>query len=94
MNALDALLAGQPCFTLKDLAVNGRDLTALGLKGKAVGDALQMLLEAVMDGKTENDKDILLDYLNKELSDLPPALKTGSAAQSCFNIFVTYFIKI
>ena len=69
MNALDALLAGQPCFTLKDLAVNGRDLTALGLKGKAVGDALQMLLEAVMDGKTENDKDILLDYLNKELSD-------------------------
>ena len=65
MDALDALLAEQPCFTLKDLAVNGRDLTDLGLKGKAVGEALQILLEAVMDGKAANDKASLLDYLGK-----------------------------
>ena len=62
--ALDALLAEQPCFTLKDLAVNGRDLTAAGLKGKAVGDALQKLLEAVMDGKAPNEKEALLALLN------------------------------
>lgn len=61
--ALDALLAEQPCFTLKDLAVNGRDLTAAGLKGKAVGEALQFLLEAVMDGKVPNEKAALLAYL-------------------------------
>ena len=60
MAALDAVLADQPCFTLKDLAVSGRDLTALGLKGKAVGDALQQLLESVMDGKLPNTKDALL----------------------------------
>ena len=64
MSALDALLAEQPCFTLKDLAVNGRDLIAAGLKGKAVGEALQALLEAVMDGKVSNNKEALLDYLN------------------------------
>ena len=62
--ALDALLAEQPCFTLKDLAVNGRDLTAAGLKGRAVGDALQTLLEAVMDGKASNEKEKLLAYLH------------------------------
>ena len=61
--ALDALLAEKPCFTLKDLAVNGRDLTAAGLKGKAVGDALQTLLEAVMDGKVPNQREELLSYL-------------------------------
>ena len=63
MAALDALLAENPCFTLKDLAVNGRDLTARGLKGKAVGEALQSLLEAVMDGKVPNKKEDLLAYL-------------------------------
>ncbi|MCR5566362.1 MAG: CCA tRNA nucleotidyltransferase [Clostridiales bacterium] len=64
MAALDALLAEQPCFTLKDLAVNGRDLTAVGLKGKAVGEALQSLLEAVMDGTVPNEKNSLLHYLS------------------------------
>ena len=67
MAALDALLAEQPCFTLKDLAVNGRDLTAAGLKGKAVGEALQALLEAVMDSRVPNDKTSLLS----ELKNLP-----------------------
>lgn len=61
--ALDALLAERPCYTLKDLAVNGNDLTAAGLKGKAVGESLQSLLEAVMDGKVPNDRDALLAYL-------------------------------
>ena len=63
MDALDALLAKRPCFTLKDLAVNGNDLVAAGLKGKAVGETLQRLLEEVMDGKTENKKEALLASL-------------------------------
>ena len=66
MDALDALLAEKPCFTLKDLAVNGRDLTAAGLKGKAVGEALQFLLEAVMDGRVSNEKEALLDILKSK----------------------------
>ena len=67
VEALDALLAEQPCFTLKDLAVNGRDLTALGLKGKVVGNTLQSLLEAVMDGLVPNEKDALLDHLKQRI---------------------------
>ena len=63
--ALDALLAERPCFTLKDLAVNGNDLKALGLKGPAIGDALKQLLEAVMDGKVANEKAQLNDFVTK-----------------------------
>ena len=63
MAALDALLAEQPCFTLKDLAVNGRDLTALGYRGPEVGEKLQSLLEAVMDGRVENTREALLAAL-------------------------------
>ncbi len=64
MDALDALLAERPCFTLKDLAINGNDLLAAGLRGKAVGEALQRLLEDVMDGRTENSREALLASLN------------------------------
>ena len=65
MAALDALLAEQPCFTLKDLAVNGNDLKPLGFRGPALGNALQQLLQAVMDGKVPNEKEVLLDFVTK-----------------------------
>ena len=60
---LDRLLAGVPCFALKQLAVNGRDLLALGLSGPAVGAALEELLEQVMDGTLPNEREALLEYL-------------------------------
>ena len=65
MQALDALLAENPCFTLRQLAVNGNDLKALGLRGPAVGEALQQLLEAVMDGRVANEKDDLNNFVTK-----------------------------
>ena len=65
MAALDALLAEKPCFSLKDLAINGNDLKSFGLKGPAVGDALQQLLEAVMDGRVPNEKRSLNDFVTK-----------------------------
>ena len=63
MTALENLLAEQPCFTLKDLAVDGHDLTAAGLRGPAVGEALRTLLDAVMDGRLPNDREALLASL-------------------------------
>ncbi len=65
MGALDALLSERPCFTLKDLAVNGNDLMKHGLKGPALGNALQQLLEAVMDGRVANEKEALNDFVTK-----------------------------
>ena len=63
--ALDKLLAQHPCYTLKDLAVNGRDLTALGMKGKEIGETLERLLEMVIDGRIENDRSTLMDQAGK-----------------------------
>ncbi len=58
------ILSEKQCFSLKDLAVKGNDLTALGYEGKAIGEALNQLLEAVLDGKCPNETSALLSFLN------------------------------
>ena len=55
------------CFSLKDLAVNGRDMISLGLKGKDVGTALDELLKAVIEEKCANDKESLMLYYHKNV---------------------------
>ncbi len=51
------------CLSLKTLAVKGDDLIALGYKpGKEIGEQLQALLDAVIDGALPNDKDTLLSF--------------------------------
>ena len=64
---LDALLAADACFSLRDLAVNGSDLLALGLRGRAVGAALQACLDAVMDERVANEREALLAYAAENL---------------------------
>lgn len=54
---LDGLLARQQCFSLRDLAVKGGDMAALGLRGREIGDMLRALLDAVLDG-APNEKNI------------------------------------
>lgn len=60
------ILASQACFSLKTLAVNGKDLLALGYRGPEVGKILQTLLHQVMDGKVPNEKNLLLQLANKK----------------------------
>lgn len=67
--ALDALLAERPCFTLKDLAINGNDLLSLGVRGKAVGELLKALLEKVMNGDVKNRRETLLELAREEVSE-------------------------
>ena len=59
---LDRLLAAEACFSLKQLAVSGEDLLALGLRGPAVGQALNTLLNKVIDGELPNDRAALLEF--------------------------------
>ena len=53
------------CLTLKDLAVNGHDLMALGIRGKAVGEALNRLLNLVLEDAVPNEKAALLAALQE-----------------------------
>ncbi len=60
------ILSEKQCFSLKDLAVNGVDLMSLGYQGKEIGDALQFLLDAVLDDQCANEKQALLSYLKHQ----------------------------
>lgn len=58
---LGEVLSEESCFTMKDLAVNGRDLISIGYKpGKEMGDVLNTLLQMVINEEVINDKEILL----------------------------------
>lgn len=49
-------------FTLKSLAVNGKDLMEIGIpSGKLIGKILDSLLETVLDDPKQNSKDVLLN---------------------------------
>ena len=60
---LDAVLAENSCFSLKDLAVDGNDLIAIGIEGTDIGRILNGLLELVIDEKVDNDKGKLLEQV-------------------------------
>ena len=54
-------LARTGCYTMRQLAVNGADLMDAGIPaGPAVGEALQDLLTAVMEGRLPNEREALL----------------------------------
>ena len=57
------ILAQESCLSLKDLAVNGHDLMALGIMGTDIGKTLNALLDAVLEEKLPNEKDILIEHI-------------------------------
>ena len=58
---LDEILAEDACLSLTDLAVDGHDLMALGFSGPAIGQALNRLLELVLEEQLPNEKTALLN---------------------------------
>ena len=58
---LEEVLAGETCFSLKDLALSGQDILALGVeKGPLVGRILQELFRLVVEEELPNDRAALL----------------------------------
>ena len=59
---LDEIILQQQCFSLKDLAINGKDLIDIGCpQGHTIGVLLNNLIEMVLDELVENDKGKLLE---------------------------------
>ena len=57
----EQILAERQCLTLKDLAVDGRDVIAAGIEpGPEVGRVLEELLERVLSGEVPNEREVLL----------------------------------
>ncbi len=58
---IDTVLAEESAYTLKDLAVNGKDLMTIGIPaGKCLGLVLHDLLETVLDDPAQNTREQLL----------------------------------
>ncbi|MEY8317330.1 HD domain-containing protein [Oscillospiraceae bacterium 50-58] len=65
----EEIVAQRQCFSLKDLAVNGKDVIAAGVvPGPEVGKVLNELLERVMNGDAANQRQELLKLLDCERS--------------------------
>ena len=61
MTLAEQVLHADACFSLKQLAVNGHDMMALGWQGEAIGQMLETLLNAVIEGDLPNERQTLLD---------------------------------
>ena len=59
------VLSSNDCLSVKELAVKGEDLKALGFSGKEIGDTLSYLLDLVLSGE-KNEKDLLLEKAKKQ----------------------------
>lgn len=65
---LEEVLQDDECFSLKDLAVNGKDLITIGYKpGKEIGEVLNNLLDLVISGEYKNEKEKLLEIAERRL---------------------------
>ena len=63
---LKKIMEQEACFSLKQLAVNGRDLLQLGFSGPAVGRTLNRLLDEVVEGRLNNEKAELCAFAEAE----------------------------
>ena len=58
---LERIIAERQAFSLKDLAIDGNDLIARGIApGPELGRRLRLALDAVLDGRVENEREALL----------------------------------
>jgi len=65
LSVLEKIAAESACLTVKDLAINGHDLMALGYSGPAIGKALDALLAQVLEERLPNERQALLQGLKQ-----------------------------
>lgn len=62
---LQEILTENSCLTVKDLALNGHDLMALGLSGREIGLYLNQLLAQVLEETVPNTPEALTDLVRR-----------------------------
>ncbi len=68
---VEDILAAEDCLSLRDLAVNGNDLIALGIPaGPRLGEVLSALFEEVLNERCANDRDTLLTLAKEYVTDV------------------------
>lgn len=60
----EEILKKKECFSVKDLAVSGKDLLAAGMKpGREIGETLERFLQLVLEEPEKNTKEYLLSQI-------------------------------
>ena len=59
-NTAEKIVNSGECYSYSGLKINGSDLIAIGFKGEEVGSTLNKILIDVIEGRTADDRDILL----------------------------------
>lgn len=63
----DDVITRGDCIETSGLELNGNDLIAKGLKGRQIGKALSVLLDAVISGEAVNTKEALNNFLDTNI---------------------------
>ena len=58
------------CLSIRDLAINGRDLTEIGIRGKEVGNILEACLMCVLRNPAMNDHELLMMYARQRVEQI------------------------
>lgn len=61
---INEILDNQECFSIKDLKINGNDLTSMGFKGKEIGKILNTILDLVINEKLKNEINEITNYIH------------------------------
>jgi len=62
---LNVIKDNNECYCINELKINGNDLVKLGYNGKDIGMKLNELLSIVIEDNSLNNKDLLVEILNK-----------------------------
>ena len=62
---LNVIKDNNECYCINELKINGNDLVKLGYNGKDIGMKLNELLSIVIEDNSSNNKDLLVEILNK-----------------------------
>ena len=69
LSVLNYVIGQGECFSLKDLAVDGKDLINMGIsEGAEIGRILKELTDLVVDEKIENNKTVLLETVKNNIT--------------------------
>ena len=63
MALFEELLSANVCYRISDLTVGGAEMKALGLVGAEIGSTLDLLLTAVIEGRVENSREKLIEFV-------------------------------
>ena len=66
-DVIDEVVARGDCTSVKALAIDGQDMMALGLSGRAIGQMLNAALELVLEKPKMNTRETLLNWVRGNL---------------------------